>query len=93
MLNELIIYIKIIKVSFKKFLQFRKILGFDLLKCPYIRKIQFAEHFLIDCCLHIKKKNRIQEKNKRKAPFDKINNKEILTCLEFIKKAAQFIKL
>lgn len=91
--SALILQIRIEKISLKKFLHFRKIPGFDLLDCLCWREIQSAKHMLMQCQVHIKKRNRTWEEDKRKAAFGRISWKEMLTQPKFAKIAMQFIKL
>lgn len=76
----------------QKFLQSRKMPGFDSPVWPCRRGLQSAKHLLIECCLHTRERNRVWEEDRRKVLFGRIAWEEILINHKFAMKAAQFLK-
>ena len=90
--SALIVQMRTEKVGLRKFLHSRKVPGFDSPECPCRRGMQSAKHLLIECRMHVEKRNRTWEKDRRRAAFGRIGWEEMLTRPEFAKKAAQFMK-
>ena len=90
--STLILWMKTEKMSLKKFLHIKKILGFDSPKCLYKREMQSAKHVLTRCRANTRKRIKMWEENQKKVAFGKISWKMMLTQTKLAKKAAQFMK-
>lgn len=90
--SALIVQMKTEKIGLRKFLNSMKVPGFDSPKCSCRRGTQIAKRLLIDCRMHAEKRDRIWERDRRKAASGRLCWEEILTRPKFAKKAAQFMK-
>ena len=90
--SALIVQMRTEKIGLRKFLHSRKVLGFDSPECPCRRGAQTAKLLLVECRIHVEKRNRTWEKERRKVAFGRISWEEMLTRPKFAKKAAQFMR-
>ena len=90
--STLIVQMRMEKIGLNKFLHSRKVPGFNSPKCPCRRGLQSAKHLLTECRLHTRERNRVWEEDRRKVPFGRIAEEEMLINPKFAKQAAQFMK-
>ena len=61
------------KIGSRSFLHSRKVPGLDSPECLCRRGLQSAKHVLLECRAHAGKRNRMWEKDRRKAAFRRID--------------------
>lgn len=77
------------KIGSRSFLHSRKVPGLDSPECLCRGGLQSAKHELLECRAHAGKRNRMWEKDRRKAAFRRIDWEETLIRPKSAQEAAQ----